>query len=513
MNSGSGIRNFGASGGNFFITALLNFWFIPFLIRSLGIEGYGLVPLAMQVTSYMALATLALNAATSRYVMQAITFGDHDRAARIFNTAVFATIGLVATLIVPAVYIVYNIDTYIAIPTAVLEDARWLFAATFGAFLISAVRSPFEVSLFCKNRLDIQNGISALDTIVKVVTTVALFWLVHASLGNVGVGILVASVSTAMLSIASWRILTPTLKLDLRKFDKSMLRPLTSVGGWTVVNQIGSIFFLSVDLVIANRYLGLEAAGIYAALLMWPMMFRTMASYIAVNFSPHFVQLNTRGDKEALAKYGVLSIRIMGLLTVGPIIVASGLSSSLLNQWLGIEWTRHQYLLDFMLLNLVVNVPVISLFGLVQATTSMKVLGLATLATGLMNVVTAVILCTETSLGLWGIALAGTVWYFIKNGLFLPLYVKSVVHHPEFTVSKLYLTLRPAVLAGIIIWIAIRLYLMWSHHTRDWIEIGLIAMLAEIAFIGLYFLMPGTMQERLYVASILNRFKTRSVNK
>lgn len=503
------LRNFGASGGNFVVSALLNFWFTPFLINSLGVEGFGLVPLAMQVTSYMALATLALNAATSRFVLQAMTSGDQERAIGLFNTAVFATLGLVALLAAPAAFVACNIEKIIAIPAVLVDDARWLFTATFAAFLISALRSPFEVAMFCRNRLDIQNLISALETLIKVLVTVSLFWLVNESLGNVGLGILAASLSTALLSVAAWKLLTPTLKLDNQKFEKSMLRPLTTVGGWTVINQVGSILFLSIDLVIANRYLGVEAGGVYAALLMWPMMIRTMAGYIAVNFTPTFVKLHTQGDIQELSRHGILSVRVMALFTVGPIFVLSGLSSPLLSKWLGGDWVQHQYLLDLMLMNLVVNVPVVSLFGLVQAATNMKSIGLITLAMGLMNIVTSVLLCMETSLGLWGIAIASIFWFNAKNALLLPLYVKRILGNAEFTVSKLYLALIPSALAGIVTWCATRAYLHAFNITHGWVEMGVVAVVAEILFFLLYFFMPGTTQERRYFGLIVDGVRNR----
>jgi membrane protein EpsK len=463
----------------------------------------------MQVTSYIALATLALNAATSRFVLQAMTAGDPERAIGLFNTAVFATLGLVALLAIPAAFVAYNIEKFIAIPVVLVDDARWLFAATFTAFLISALRSPFEVAMFCKNRLDIQNLISALDTLIKVLVTVSLFWVVNKSLGNVGLGILAASLSTALLSIAAWRLLMPALRLDISKFDKRMLQPLTTVGGWTVINQVGSILFLSIDLVIANRYLGIEAGGVYAALLMWPMMIRTMAGYIGVNFTPAFVKLHTQGDIEELSRHGILSVRVMALFTVGPIFVLSGLSSPLLSKWLGGDWIQHQYLLDLMLMNLIVNVPVVPLFGLVQATTNMKSIGLITLAMGLMNVATSVLLCTETSLGLWGIAIASIFWFNVKNALLLPLYVKRILGNAEFTVSRLYSALIPAALAGFVTWCAIRAYLHSFDITHGWVEMGAVAVVAEILFFLFYFFMPGTMQERRYFWLIVESVRNR----
>src|SRR5262249_24646763 len=84
------------------LTMIVGAWYVPFLVRRLGPAAYGLIPLASSITSYMALITLALNSAVSRYLTIAIEQQDHERANLIFNTSFWGNLGLTLLLLLPA---------------------------------------------------------------------------------------------------------------------------------------------------------------------------------------------------------------------------------------------------------------------------------------------------------------------------------------------------------------------------------------------------------------------------
>ncbi|HPN13145.1 MAG TPA: polysaccharide biosynthesis protein, partial [Spirochaetota bacterium] len=54
--------------GIFIANILVGLWLVPYLIRNLGVAGYGLIPLATQLTSYIGLLSIGINGAISRYL-------------------------------------------------------------------------------------------------------------------------------------------------------------------------------------------------------------------------------------------------------------------------------------------------------------------------------------------------------------------------------------------------------------------------------------------------------------
>ena len=84
-----------------FVTAVAaGLWFTPYLIRSLGTDVFGLVPLATMIVGYLAVVTVGLNAAVGRNLTIAVEAGQHDKANRVFNTSLWGGIVLSAVLII-----------------------------------------------------------------------------------------------------------------------------------------------------------------------------------------------------------------------------------------------------------------------------------------------------------------------------------------------------------------------------------------------------------------------------
>ena len=80
----------------------MGLWLTPYLIRHLGVAAYGLVPLAVTVTSYMGLFTTALNAAVGRFITLCLDRHDYAEANRIFNTSFWGTVAVLVILLGPA---------------------------------------------------------------------------------------------------------------------------------------------------------------------------------------------------------------------------------------------------------------------------------------------------------------------------------------------------------------------------------------------------------------------------
>ena len=425
--SGRFAINLASNVGQLVLSILVGAWYVPFLVRKLGPAVYGLIPLAGSITSYMALITLGLNSAVSRYLTIALEQKDNDKANRIFNTSFWGSLALTAMLAVLAALGVIYLDHIIRVPAGFEVHARWLFAATAAAFLLNEIKTPFDVSSFCRNRFDLRNIVSISEVLARVGLVVILFYAVAPNIYYVGYAIFFGTVVSSAGAIWLWKMLTPTLRVHPRHFEWHTLRELTATGGWVVINQIGAILYLGIDLLVANRLFGAEQSGKYAAVLQISVLIRTLGSTVAAVFSPTVLYYFARQDLDGLMAYLGRAVKCLGLLLALPIALTCGFAEPLLRLWLGPNFSSLHLLLLLMVAHLCINVPIMPLLGLQLAANRVKVPAVVTVVMGVANLGLALLLAGPMHWNLYGIAAAGAIMLTIKNVFFTPIYGAHVL--------------------------------------------------------------------------------------
>ena len=160
--------NLGSNLANFGLGILVGLWFTPYLIRHLGVAAYGLVPLAVTVTSYMGLFTTALNAAVGRFITLSLDRHDYTEANRVFNTSFWGTVAVLFLLLGPALWLASQVRFFFNVPAGYEDQFAWLFLSTMGMFFLTTLASPFGIATFCRNRFDLSNAVAIATTLVRV---------------------------------------------------------------------------------------------------------------------------------------------------------------------------------------------------------------------------------------------------------------------------------------------------------------------------------------------------------
>jgi membrane protein EpsK len=413
--------------GYFALNVVVGIWMVPYLIRHLAVEGYGFIPLAVSVTAYVGLISLALNGAVSRYLVISLHKNDNEGANRIFNTA-FWSLALVSIILVPLSGIfswltprIFNVPAYLTL------EVQGLFFIVLLSFIVSVFSSVFSVSTFAHNRLDLRNLIDTGNILVRTGLIVLFFAFLPANLVSVGIAYLAGGLVSLLLGYFFFRKLTPVLKISRRYFDRSRLKELTSMGGWLVVGQTGTLLFLQIDLILCNILFSAHDTGIYAAIIQWNVLLRSMAGVVAVVLSPIVTISYALDQKERIVRMSKLAVRYMGLGIALPIGLLFGFADSILRVWLGPDFVQYASLLRLATFYLTINLAVLPLFGIGPAFNKVKWPGIVTLLTGMMNVLVAILLAKFLGWGLYGIAASGFIVLTVKNAIFAPLYFAHVL--------------------------------------------------------------------------------------
>lgn len=500
--SGRFALNLVSNVGKLGITMVVGMWYVPFLVRRLGPAAYGLIPLTSLVTSYMALITSGIDAAVARSLTIALERDNHQDANRIFNVALWGNLALAALLLVPAVAAIVNVEHILRIPPGYETPARWLFAGTVAAFLLNQIRTPFGVSSFCRNRLDLLNLVAVTETLTRVGIVVFCFLVFAPRIEYVGAAILAGTMVSAIGMIWLWKALTPSLHIGLGEFDWTMLRTLCGTGGWVIVSQLGVILYMNIDLLVANRLFGAEQSGYYAAVLQLPALLRLLSTAVGEIFAPTMFQMYARGDIDALVAYLNRAIKFVGLVMALCIGLICGFSEPLLRLWLGPAFGGLAPLLFLMAIHLCINLSMYPLYNVPLAANRVRVQGLATVAIGVGNLLLALLLAGVFGWGLYGLAAAGAIMLTVRHLLFTPLYGAWVLGRPYGT---FYRRVVPIVVATLATAGLCRL-ILWNWPILNWMDLGTAAMAVSALFGAATFLLL-TPEERLALKEIIARWR------
>ncbi|HOB19052.1 MAG TPA: oligosaccharide flippase family protein [Candidatus Methanoculleus thermohydrogenotrophicum] len=444
-------RNLAANIAYFLVNIVIGVLLVPYFINTLGVAAYGIIPLATSITGYVAIVVQSLNTAVSRFLTVDLQRGDYAAANRTFNTALVG-LTVVILLMIPVILVVaYFAPSIFHVPAGQETGAILLFLGVSAAFLIRSWSGNFTVQLFAYNRLDLQNLVNLTNLIVQTGLIVLLFTLLGPDLGLVGGAYLAGAIVASGVAIVLARRVCPYLRISIRSFDRRRVRDLCGMGWWVVINQIGSLLFLQIDLIVVNLLFGATSAGEYAIALQWVILLRAVAGVLSGVLTPTILSCYARKQTETLIRVTKSAVKLMGLAIALPIGLVCGLGPYLLTVWVGEEFAFLAPLMVLLTVHLAVNLAVLPLFPINVAYNRVRVPGIVTFFMGIGNFGLAIALPLLTGLGYYGVAAAGAIVLTLKNAFFTPWYATRVLGVGAHTFTR---SMLPGIVATVLIGVA-----------------------------------------------------------
>lgn len=418
---------------SFLVSILVGILLVPYYIDTLGVAGYALVPLATSITSYVNLVTQSLNSSVSRYLTVDLQRGNFNKANITFNTSLFGMLGI-SLLSLPIIIIVsYYAPSFFEVPISQRYDACLLFLGIMLTFLISTLGGVYGVSLFAYNRLDLQNTLSIFEVLIRVGMIVLLFSICTPRLSHIALASLIATIVTFIMTVYLSKKVNPHFKVKLLDFRQSQIKEIAKTGNWLIVNQIGALLFLQMDLIVVNKLFGPIAGGEYAALLTLSRLLRSMGGILAGVLTPIVLTYYAKNQFDKMIDISKSAVKFMGFAMALPIGCLCGFAPNILSIWLGPEFARLSPLLWILLCHLIINLSVLPLFPINVSFNKVRIPGLITLLMGVGNFFLAIMIPYFTGWGYYGVAVAGAFMLTLKNSLFIPLYATKIMGIPKNT--------------------------------------------------------------------------------
>jgi O-antigen/teichoic acid export membrane protein len=374
---------------------------IPFLVRGLGADAFGLLALVWMVVTFF--GELGFGRATTKFAAEAAEQGDGDRLVGVVwgSLLVQAGLGLLAGGLLALAAPFASAD-FLQMPAELEAPARGTILLTALAVPILMVSSSLRGILEAEQRFDLVNA-------VRVPSGMASFLLPLAGmfLGMGLVGIVALLLAGRVLTVLAFAVLSLRVVPELRSRPRVReLGTLFRFGAWTAVSSVVSPLLVYLDRVVLAAVISVAAVAYYAAPFEVVIRLLLIPGSLAATLFPAFSALRAGGDRERTALLASRSVKYI-LLALGPLgILLVGSGWDLLHLWLGPEYAREGALaLRILAVGVVINSVAWVPFTLLQGIGRPDLTGWFHLLELPVHAVLVVLL-----VGAWGVPGAALAW-------------------------------------------------------------------------------------------------------
>ena len=330
---------------NFFgqaVPLVVGFVALPFTVRGLGPDRFGILSLSWAVLGYFSLFDFGLSRATTKFVAEALGKGEHIRLRGLIWTSLsfHVVLGVVGGILLAASTPLL-VEHLLKIPLALRQDARVTLLLMSASVPVVVAAAGLRGVLEGGQHFGLANA-------VKIPTT-SLTYIIPAVGPPLGWGLpevvlfmLLAKIVAAGGYFLLCLKLVPSLKSGFL-MNRSELRALVGFGGWVAVsNTIGPVL-MYVDRFVIGSVLSMTAVAHYVAPYEAVTKLWILPTSAATTLLPVFSTVGTsdRASVERLFASGAKFV----LVAITPIVMATlMLGREILMMWLGADYAAHSTL-------------------------------------------------------------------------------------------------------------------------------------------------------------------------
>ncbi|MCK9267433.1 MAG: hypothetical protein M0P14_01810 [Alkaliphilus sp.] len=416
-----------------FVNVGINIWLTRYFIDKLGVEVYGMIPMAMSFISYFNVFTMSISNAVSRFVTIHLNKDDAKQANVYFNTAWKALLFVCGILMIPVIILSLFFSRLFQVPYGFEKETSILFLMVIMSSFILSVNSVFLVSTFVRHRFDLNNSIRVLSKIFQFCILILCFHYLSPSLKYFGISEIGMALFTLTGALILMRCLTPQLHVKWGIFDWLAFREMGHMGVWMIVREAGTFFYFSANFIVINIILGPEDVGYYAPIAQWVPMLFLLAGIISRVFVPIIYEYIAHNELDNLSFQLRRCIRFMGLMMAFCIGMMCGLANPILEIWLGSSFAALSPLVWLLIGPFIIIITAVPIESVFRGMNKVKIPAIVTFSMGVVHLLISIILVQYTNLGIYAVALSLAVCMGARDLFFAPIYAATIINQPKMT--------------------------------------------------------------------------------
>lgn len=501
--TGKVIRNVFSSWAYYFIQLVIGFFLMPFMVRQLGTETYGLWILVLSFAAYTAFFDFGIRGSVVKYVSEFEAKNDVASLNKVVNTSwlIHSILGLLAVFLF---FTLSNfLDHFFKIEPYLLNDFKIcvrLIGLTIGFTLFSNI---FAGILEGYKRTDI---VSIIEAVFFVIQSLLIVFSVIKRYGIVSLAFIILVVSILKhltRAMFSFRI-SHHLKLNPFLFNKKSMKLIFNYSMFLFTFQSVLSFLNTLPNIILGVFLGPVSITFYSIGERLISYFRTLLFTTSGVLIPFISGFDALKDKERIKKSFVLGSRYSYsiVLFLGLVLITMG--KPFIKLWMGEDFVAKSYnVLLIMIMPLLFSPTFFTIHALLEGLGRLKEITILTMFQVLLSVILSVIFIKN--LKLIGVALGFSIPYFLTYGVALPILALHIlgISFKDYIKDTFLKSTIPAVV----------LFLILSFLKNRFYPANYTILISEILFSGLVYLiicfrlMLGNYERNFYLSKLKLSFK------
>lgn len=414
------VVNISASIINMLVTTMISFCLSPYIVKTIGVEANGFVSLANSFITYVTLARTALNSMGSRFLMIAYYNNDEKKVEQYYSSLFYADLILALAMGVIGGFCIWRLEYILDIPSNLIWDVKVLFALLFVNFVIATIITVWNTATYIKNKLYLDSVTSALNSAIRFLVIVGLFACLTPAVYFIGAGTLVGGLVGYTLRYFYKVYLFPDLRAKTNDFSWKAIWELLSSGVWNAVSSLGTVLTSSLDLLVANLFVGSTAMGVLSIAKTMPAFVSSLISAIAAVFIPSLIIDYSQGNKDGIADTICRSSKLISVVCSLPLGFLLVYGKEFYSLWQPSQDAQFLHILSIItIFGRVFFTGAEPLFYVFTVVNKVKQNSLVTIANGLISILLTYLLVRYTNLGIYAIASVSVICCFVKNVVFV----------------------------------------------------------------------------------------------
>ena len=298
---------------------VFSFLITGILVRSLGMELFGVIPLIATLHRYIGLSAIVLSASVGRFVSIAYFKGNIESANRYYSTAFFGLVLIIGVMMTALIIAAPYFISMFSYPREYEEEVLFFFGASVIATLLTLLLSVFNVSFYIKHSLYVGDLIAVVSKALLLL--LIIIYLNNLNVDDYGIFMIVSTVISLVLSFIFAKKFTPDLRFRIKNISSVALKDMTGMGFNSLFISLGSLLYISTDVIIANLFLGSFESAQYGLVVQCGMIISMVGGGLMVIISPVIAELVAKEKQDELIHKVISLTKMVNILCATPFIV------------------------------------------------------------------------------------------------------------------------------------------------------------------------------------------------